>query len=294
MQFHLDRALRLHTEPQYKNLYSWAINEVLEDGQTTGRDQIPWVWTLYFTATECALNDSLSIEPDYTVHSDSYPPKASERQSIRMRLHPGIVRDDGDYWRQTRFSMFGTDRIIKDLFLHIYEITNPDEQEYCKAWGCVSYTSEVDFRDETQDDTLLFNLFVKPQTFARYAEIIRAGSIDKIIFNAGRVSGFYSDWSPSISTHSVKVLTSDKEQRIENTAEQEIDPPRLGDVGQCALHINRLIAFKKQEVEEAAASDQAAENRRLPVEREAPATVIGADPQIRQLLQSLKTAALWV
>ena len=44
------------------------------------------------------------------------------------------------------------------------------------------------------------------------------------------VSGFYSEWSPSIRTNNVKVLTASKEQVIITEGSCEITPPRLGDV----------------------------------------------------------------
>ena len=50
MDFHLDRRLRLHTNPEHKSLYRWAIQEIDAQGQQIGQDQIPWVWTLNFTA----------------------------------------------------------------------------------------------------------------------------------------------------------------------------------------------------------------------------------------------------
>jgi hypothetical protein len=51
VDFHLERGLRLHTDPEHKSLYSWAINEIDDQGQQIGRDQIPWPWTLYFCPT---------------------------------------------------------------------------------------------------------------------------------------------------------------------------------------------------------------------------------------------------
>ena len=65
MDFHLERGLRLHTQPEHKNLYSWAINEIDAQGQQIGHDQIPWPWTLYFTATSCVLGDSIDIESQF-------------------------------------------------------------------------------------------------------------------------------------------------------------------------------------------------------------------------------------
>jgi hypothetical protein len=46
--------------------------------------------------------------------------------------------------------MFGTDRAIKHFELNIKPLADPAKQERRSAWGCVSYTSEVDFRYETR------------------------------------------------------------------------------------------------------------------------------------------------
>ena len=51
----LEHGLRLHIESEHKNLYKWAINEIDAQGQRIGDDQIPWQWTLHFTATSCVL-----------------------------------------------------------------------------------------------------------------------------------------------------------------------------------------------------------------------------------------------
>jgi hypothetical protein len=59
---HLERELRLHTEPEHKSLYRWAINEIGAHGKRIGYDQIPWDWSLYFTATSCVLSDSIEIK----------------------------------------------------------------------------------------------------------------------------------------------------------------------------------------------------------------------------------------
>ena len=52
MEFHLEHQLRLHTEPKFKNLYKWAINEIDAEGKQIGRDQIPWEWNLWFGAMD--------------------------------------------------------------------------------------------------------------------------------------------------------------------------------------------------------------------------------------------------
>lgn len=59
-----------------------------------------------------------------------------------------------------------------------------------------------------------------------------------LVFSVGRVAGFYSDWSPSISTSEIKVLASaHDEQHIRVPAGSEIDLPRLGQVVEAHLDI---------------------------------------------------------
>ena len=40
MDFHLERGLRLNTEPKHKNLYNWAINEIDAQGRRVGDDTL--------------------------------------------------------------------------------------------------------------------------------------------------------------------------------------------------------------------------------------------------------------
>jgi len=278
VDFHLELGLRLQTELEYKDLYGgWAINEIDAQGQQIGHDQIPWEWTLCFTATSCVLGDGIEIKSQLQIEETT--PALHEivqRQVIRVRLRPGSPRDDEDYFRQTTFSMFGTDRAIKSFQLDIHPIANPAEQERCRAWGGVSYMAEIDFRNETTDDCIVFSMFVTPDTFARYAAKIAHGSVDEIILSVGSVAGFYSDWSPSISTRQVKVLTKGSEQNITLPAGLQFEPPRLGYVGTAELQINRRLEFAQ---------------RAPSPETQAPTSV---DPRILQMLGSLRRAAWFV
>ena len=80
MNSHLERGLRINTKPEYKSLYSWAINEIDAEGQQIGRDQIPWPWTLSFTATSCVLGDSIEIK------SETAPARITRSIFYRRRL----------------------------------------------------------------------------------------------------------------------------------------------------------------------------------------------------------------
>lgn len=286
----MERGLRLHTRPKHKNLYSWAINEIDDKGNRVGEDQIPWPWSLYFIATSAAFADSIDLKTRHGSQDATLSiPEVTERQVISVQLRP---RDDHWMYR-TKYSMFGTDRVIKSFELAIEPFANQSDQENCTSWGSVSYTSEVDFRSSTSDDCVVFYLSVKPDTFARYAAKVAAGAVDEITFRIGSVAGFYAEWSPSISTNSVKVLTRGDEQRVQLPQGVEFEPPRLGEVGAAALYINRRLEFAKREADTDDDQEPALPGTVL-LAPETKVAVAAPDPQTLRALKSLKRAAWFI
>jgi hypothetical protein len=95
------------------------------------------------------------------------------------------------------------------------------------------------------DDCVAFYLFVKPETFARYGAKIAHGLVDEMILSVKSVAGFYSEWSPSISTHNVKVLTTGEEHKVILPPGLSFEPPRLGQIDAAKLFINRRLEFRK-------------------------------------------------
>jgi hypothetical protein len=299
----LEYGLRLHTEPEHKD--RWAINEIDAHGRKVGEDQIPWPWTLSFTATSCVLGDSFEIRPDYQNKETEPPPsKIEQRQVIHVRLRPGSPRGDDE----TTFSMFGTDRTIKSFDLLIRPIEDPAKDEgisgskdrtsledmslgdalqaaleaaggyvkdppteRCTAWGYVSRKTEFNF--VISDDCVEFHLYVKPETFARYGAKVAHGLVDEIVLRVGKVSGFYSEWSRETSTDRVKVLTAG--QKITLPPGLQFEPPRLRHVGEAQLYINRHLEFRQR-----APSETVEE--------------VAGEPQILQLLGSLRRAAWFI
>jgi hypothetical protein len=271
VDFHLEHGLRLHTEPEHKNL-KWAINEIDAQGQQIGRDQIPWKWTLSFTATSCLLCDSIAIKPKFQIEEQTpAAPETVQDQIIRVQLRPGVAWEG-----QTTFSMFGTDRAIKSFELNISPIADPAKPERCGAWGSVSYTADVDFENVTTDDCIVFYLSVKPETFARYVAKVAHGLVDEMVFSVGSVDGFYSASSHSISTSNVKVLTGHSEQKITLPPGHQVEPPGLGRVGKAELYINRRLEFGKRPPEPEAVEEMADIETAVP-ETPAPAAV---DPRM--------------
>ena len=163
MDFHLNRKVALSQESKYQSLYKWSLQEHDDSEKQVGQDQVPWNWSVEFTATEFTLSEELKLKVDTPLFAALKPEErkddenekiiTEERQSIRAELRPGYFVDpDGG----ARFSMFGTDRAIKSFQLWIYKREGEVKPERCYAWGSLSYTTEIDFRNETADDTLQF------------------------------------------------------------------------------------------------------------------------------------------
>lgn len=289
MDYHLDHRLRLRTETEHKGLYSWAINEIDDADRVIGTDQIPWVWDLYFHATSMVMGDSIVVTREQP-EGESETTKVQQRQVIRIQLKPGDLREN-ELFRATRFSMFGTNRQIEKFQLDVRPITDPTEQENCIAWGSPSYTYESDFRHSTTEDIVIFYLAVKPETFSRYADKIAMGGLDEVAFRVGSVRGFYSEWSPGISTRSVKVLTAGSDHhKVEMPPGIEFDPPRLSTVHEADLYFNRRLAFRARPLDEDAATEPAGT---VVLEPPFAATHAAPDLQSVKLLGSIKVAA-WV
>ncbi|EPJ43199.1 MAG: hypothetical protein OFPII_43270 [Osedax symbiont Rs1] len=136
--------------------------------------------------------------------------------------------------------MFGTGRTINDIVLKIFKIEGDSKKEdgFCSLWGGVSYTFDNDFTEETTDDILMIHLWLSPDKFNNLAETIKTKKVDSFELDLSKVSGFYSEWSPSISTNNIKVLTADKTtQKISIPPKCKIIPPRLKGVNEFNISI---------------------------------------------------------
>lgn len=133
--------------------------------------------------------------------------------------------------------MFGTNRIIKEFSLCIQKLKGNSKNEICNTYGSVSNTFECDFEDITIDDCIDVNLFLTSERFNKMMVLVKTQRVDIFELRMNGVSGFYSEWSPSISTRSIKVLTTENEQLVVKKDGCKINPRRLGDVSQFNLNI---------------------------------------------------------
>lgn len=252
MKYHLDRTIRCAPEQEHPTLYKWSLQEFSDDRGALTAKLIPWWWSLYFTGTELALFRSVEVE-----HSSNGEPQkhANSGERIVVTLAPD---ERGSGWaRQTSYSMFGTDRLIRNFTLSVTTKGPADAQELCTAHGWPRYSTDADesFPAETTDDALRFELSVPEQDFAalRLAIQRNAGNVG-VTFMVSGVHGFYAEWGPGISTKRVKVL-ADAEQRVDVPAGVG-QPPRLGTVSKCSLQLTLRSTLAPLRIEAAKADER--------------------------------------
>jgi hypothetical protein len=133
--------------------------------------------------------------------------------------------------KEPNYQIFGTDRYLRDFQLRI-EPARDGTSPGCTAWASASYSSEVDFRTETQSDCLQFTMTLEQGAFDRYVWNLAQGLVDEVALSVGSVDGFYSDWSPGITTDLIKILAG-QEHVVEGA--DDVDLPRIGHVGEVDL-----------------------------------------------------------
>jgi hypothetical protein len=234
LENHFSNKVIYSTDREHKNLYQWSLQEIDADGKKLGSDWIPWSWTLRFKAKDISLRENWSISERYPKDETKGKMETKERRVIAATLCPDAYHD----WPPS-YSMLGTDRRVDSIHLHIEEISDDDE-ERCIAYGNVSYTTEIDFRESIQEDALSFYFYVHANKFRYFAKRITSGQVDSLVFSVGHVSGFYSRWSPGISTDQIKILTEDSDHVVEELPDG-FTIRRLGEVGKVELNFARAV-----------------------------------------------------
>ncbi|CAN7551700.1 hypothetical protein [Devosia sp. LjRoot3] len=291
MDYNLDRSLRFSASSEGKTLYTWSIGEFDEAGKQLGIDQIPWVWSLSFAATEMVLADSVSIKRNFKGEDVPAELEVGERHVIRAKLRPGDPYRDHEFHRQTKFRMFGTNRVIEQFTLDITPVA-PGEPERCWAWGSPEYEAEIDFYKRAEPDIVCFYMQVNPDKFDRYARRIADGTADELVLRVQGVRGFYSEWSPSIFTREVKVLTPGTEHAVVAPDGKTYDVPRLGDIREGEIYIN---AKRLQSKTLPGADDVVDEDETAPLIRpDVESRYALPDPQLALALKTLQASARWI
>jgi hypothetical protein len=232
MDYNIARKVRFSRNPKYTSLYKWCLHDVNENDKDDG-DMIPWVWSLYFTATTLRVNRTIEFKSELVDNqADTRRNITSTDYAITGELFSGRCFDGKNLERHVSYSMFGTDRIIEKFNLSIYP-AEKNKEDNCFLWACPSYDTEIDFKNIREDDTVSINFFINEEQFNELADLIDAKKVANASVMLSGVDGFYSSWSPSISTRFIKILSEYHE--IENLEGIEERIPKVEMVNKFTL-----------------------------------------------------------
>lgn len=205
MNYQLEKKITINRDTKHKSLYEWCLNEIGTDGKLQTRDLIPFRWGLYFTGTSLQVSTSVNVVRD----SKTDETKSVKNTSIYGKFYSGICRDGENLSDDVEFSIFGTDRTVKEFSVTINE-TSDDMQEACWLTAFPSYeTEDANFCKYYEDDFIGFQINLSKDKFNELVNLIENRAIDSVKLITKNVCGIYSDWTPTITTRAVKVLTTD-------------------------------------------------------------------------------------
>lgn len=242
MDYKLERKVSYNSEPEHKSLYRWCLNEIDEDDKKIGRDLVPWWGGVYFTASSLRVVRETLIEIK-SEDQTGFSSVSSQKTRILGALHSGYPTDGEKLWDQVSFSLIGTNRKIEKFDLNIFP-GNDGNQDLCSVVAIPSYEAEIDFRNVVTPDHLGFDVSLNRKFFDEIVRAIESGSADAVTMRVGIVPGFYSDWSPSISTDLVKVLADGVV--VEGVDEGKFKPPTASFAYEFSLTIGRLNRLNLQ------------------------------------------------
>lgn len=233
MEYQLDRSLKINRSPKYTLGGSWSlIEEDLETGKAIDRDYFHWQWSQYFATNELFLRTS--VGNDYLLKNENEVDVLGSKEVIYGKVNPLPGRRSN-----TKYSMFGTKRNIKDFNIRI-ELIGDDVEEYCTAFGWVAHENEWDFEIQRQDDLLDFTVYLRPSNFSKIRHAIEYKLPFIFTLCVTGVSGFYAEWSPSIRTEFIKVLASTEDQKLD-AGDGSITPTALGRIREFSISIDTNV-----------------------------------------------------
>lgn len=236
MEYRIEKKITFNGDTEHRSLYKWCLNEIETNDAKDGRDLIPFHSPLFFTGSSLQLVSELGAIKQYNDKQERIPPTTFKNtHAIVGVFHSGICHDGASLTDQVPFTMMGANRGITEFKVRLSE--SSDGNEDCQIFGIPSYDYEVDFRNETEPDWLQLEITLLPDKFVQIAEAVRAKKVDSATLMISHVSGFYSDWSPSISPDFIKVLTDS--HKIEGH-DDSFEIPTVGKVDQFRLTLKSM------------------------------------------------------
>ena len=110
----------------------------------------------------------------------------------------------------------------------------------------MSYDSEWDFQNVTEPDSVQIYIHLKAEKYDELISFVKFPRPTGVAIRLTGVSGFYSEWSPSIRADRIKILANAKDQRLENPENLDFTPPTLGFVKEFELTMQQKYPLSRE------------------------------------------------
>ena len=239
MEYNLDYKVEVRKEDEFKSLFEWYIAEIDNDGNDLGFGEklVPFEWGSYFKFKNLSLLTELNLDrrdPIFDKTDQKNLSEITKTESISGQIFPNNNSNE------VKYSMLGTDREIEKFSIFIKR----SNKQTCYLSGSPGYKAEFDFKDIYQPDYVQVNIGMPDDKFNEIAEGIKNKSFTSFYLSLTDIKGFYSDWSPEISTPFIKVLT--RAHELEAPKDMNIKIDHLGDVGEFNLTMESTINFENK------------------------------------------------
>lgn len=232
MRHELEHKIQLNENTQHSSLYSWCLNEIDKKGDKIDNDWIPFVFSLYFTAKSLTVFREVTNGRD--LDNSKKTQKIRDETRINGSLLSGVSKDGKNFEDGVIYSMFGTDRKLESFDICIYCNPEGNNTELCDSWGYLSFeTEDKNFIKYVEPDIIGFQIFLNKNKFDDLVNLIESKRVDDVILRVNNVAGFYSNWSPTISTNHIKILTNSHKVKLKDKSKVEL--LTLGSIGEFNL-----------------------------------------------------------
>lgn len=234
MDYKIEKTVTYCEERELKNLYKWYLLEDIEKKLDYPKKLVPYWSSVFFFASKLELSRNINVI--YNDEGDDFESKSfaesGENVVIAGSLHSGRCIDGKNLEYDVRYSLFGTDREVKEFSIRIHK--SIDGVELCHFNASLSYEYELEFYTEESPDWVQIDLCLNEEKFNNLVKLVEAKSIDSVILTLGQVRGFYSVWSPQLYSNELKILTSKVDI---NGLKDVVKIYKVGEVGKCELSL---------------------------------------------------------
>jgi hypothetical protein len=257
MNHELNRTIKLNDDSEFSPLYSWSLEEFDSEDNKVEEGFIPMqIGSVYLSVERLVYYNSIEGSK-YGQESSGFQESEHIQGELKTLKQHSQLRQP----TSNTFSMFGTDREIKDFAISIYKTDNGDtgkgmsfsgkkidskkENAYFSASIGWQDDEDLDLPAHSAEDSLFINVFLKEEKFNKILKYINDG-VNAKFMRIGHTDGFYNKWTPSIHLEDIKILSDDKSfekdepylQQVEIPKECDITPPRLGRLYDFNIHFS--------------------------------------------------------